>query len=242
MDALRPRTLVELGTHTGFSFFAFAELADRLGLDTRLFALDSWEGDDHAGFYDESVYESVKAIAEADFPHRTELIRGYFSESAPRIDDNSVELLHIDGRHGYEDVREDFEEYLPKVADNGVVLFHDCYEFREGFGVHRFWDEIADRWPSFRFHHGHGLGVLAVGTDVPDSVLAFIEYANSHEHEVRDFYAQLGARVTEEYVVREQAARAGALEAEIADLRASTSWKVTSPLRALGALRLRGRS
>jgi hypothetical protein len=239
MEALRPSTLVELGTHLGFSFFAFAEFADRLGLDTRMFALDSWEGDDHAGFYDESVYRSVLEIAERDFPHRAELVRGYFSASAPRFADDSVDLLHIDGRHGYEDVKEDFETYLPKVSSRGVVLFHDCYEFREGFGVFRFWEEIAGRWPSFRFHHGHGLGVLAVGDETPASVLAFLDYAASHEDEVRDFYAGEGRRVVEEYVTRARAGRVEELERELDEVRASTSWRVTAPLRAVGGLRSR---
>ncbi|MGN6272321.1 MAG: class I SAM-dependent methyltransferase [Protaetiibacter sp.] len=239
LETQRPRTLVELGTHRGFSLFAFAEFADRLGLDTRMFALDSWEGDDHAGFYDEAVYGSVRAIAEGHHADRVELVRGYFSDSAARFADTAIDLLHIDGRHGYEDVKEDFETYLPMMSERGVVLFHDCYEFREGFGVHRFWDEIAGRWPSFRFHHGHGLGVLAVGDEVAEGVLSFLDYASAHEDEVRAFYSHEGSRVTEDFVIRAQLSRVDALEREVAELRSSTSWKVTAPLRALGGLRRR---
>src|SRR6478752_2260203 len=52
-DALRPATVAELGTHYGFSCFAFAEAAKRLRTGTTIYAMDSWEGDDHAGFYSE---------------------------------------------------------------------------------------------------------------------------------------------------------------------------------------------
>ena len=239
LEAQRPQTFVELGTHHGFSFFAFAEFADRLGLDTHLTAVDTWRGDDHAGFYDDSVYETVRSVVDDVFSHRAELVRGYFSEALSGFGDGTIDLLHIDGRHGYDDVKEDFETYLPKMSSHGVVLFHDCFEFREGFGVHRLWREIAGRWPSFRFPHGHGLGVLAVGDQVDERVLSFIEYASAHEDEVADFYARQGLAVKQEYSVRALAGRVAGLEVEIAQLRASTSWRVTAPLRRIAAIRSR---
>ncbi len=58
MEVLRPRSVVELGTHLGYSCFAFAEAARVLALDAMVSALDTWEvGDDHAGFYGEAVFD-----------------------------------------------------------------------------------------------------------------------------------------------------------------------------------------
>ena len=57
--ALRPRHFIELGTHYGYSYFAFCQAIDRLGLGTTAYAVDTWQGDEHAGFYDESVFRSV---------------------------------------------------------------------------------------------------------------------------------------------------------------------------------------
>ena len=102
MDELRPRSVVELGTRWGFSFFVFAEAVRRLGIETEISALDSWEGDDQAGFYGEDVYESVRSTAEQEYPGFTRLLRGYFSDSRLLVADDSVDLLRIDGRHGYE--------------------------------------------------------------------------------------------------------------------------------------------
>ncbi|MFC7690678.1 hypothetical protein ACFQY5_14955 [Paeniroseomonas aquatica] len=44
IKALRPRSLVELGTHWGVSYAAFCQAVERLGLEARCFAVDSWEG------------------------------------------------------------------------------------------------------------------------------------------------------------------------------------------------------
>jgi hypothetical protein len=56
VGALKPRMLVELGTHYGVSYSAFCEPVVRNGLDTRCFAVDTWKGDDQSGHYGEEVY------------------------------------------------------------------------------------------------------------------------------------------------------------------------------------------
>src|SRR5262249_18393542 len=61
VDALRPRVVVELGTHGGYSYFAFCQAVDRVGIDARCYAVDTWKGDEQSGFYGEHVYEAVRA-------------------------------------------------------------------------------------------------------------------------------------------------------------------------------------
>ena len=133
MDVLRPRSIVELGTHYGFSCFVFAEAVRRLGLDCTISALDSWEGDDQAGIYGEDVYESVAGgRGERSYPDTVRLVRGYFDDSRPLVADDSVDLLHIDGRHGYEDVLADYTAWRSTVRDGGIILFHDIAEHQRG--------------------------------------------------------------------------------------------------------------
>lgn len=256
-DVLRPSKIVELGTHFGFSCFAFADACERLGLRTTIHALDSWEGDDHAGFYDSDVYEYVARIASDSYPRSVRLQRGYFHDSRNRFGDRSADILHIDGRHGYEDVRDDYSEWVSVVKDGGVVLFHDIAERESGFGVWRLWDELAEPGRSFAFQHGHGLGVLAVGS-VPEGPLGALFAADDETAvRIRTDFARLGEAVSRQAwleslpaelervwaEVRERAIHEanlenalGASNDRIEALLSSTSWRVTAPLRSMGRL------
>jgi hypothetical protein len=259
VDALRPTTFVELGSHNGFSYFAVCEAVQRLGLDTSCSAIDSWEGDEHAGFYGDDVYRSVTEINEASYSGFSRLIRSYFSDAVDQFEDGSIELLHIDGRHRYEDAVEDFETYRPKLAATAVVIFHDTFEFERGFGVHRLWAELSERYPdsTFQFEHGHGLGVLGLG-DLPQPLVDFFAAGRADPDAVRADYARLGAVVTARAgLMQERSDALAAVERQEAELGAvrlhatqleielqrardrftevtdSTVWRATSPLRRL---------
>ena len=258
MDVLSPRVIVELGTHYGCSCFAFAEAAKRLGNECVVHAVDTWEGDDHAGFYGQEVHDYVRSVVEAEYADSVNLIRGRFDQARPLFPDGSVDLLHIDGRHAYEDAVADFDEWRSAVGDGGIILFHDIAEHDNGFGVWRLWDEIARPGESFAFSHGHGLGVLAVGPVVHPALEALFRADEETSGRIRDDFERLGARVQrlaelqglphqlehahgeiERRMLHEQELE-GLVnwQAEYIDaLKGSTSWRLTAPLRAVGRLK-----
>jgi hypothetical protein len=169
---LKPRRYVELGVHNGMSFFSACSHSERLRLGTECVAIDSWEGDPHAGMHDSSVFENFKQNISRLFPAQM-YIQGYFDEASKLFQDASIDVVHIDGFHSYDAVRHDFETWRPKMSNRGVMLFHDINVHERDFGVWRFWEEIAEELPHASVAHGHGLGVLYVGDAENDAAELF---------------------------------------------------------------------
>jgi GT2 family glycosyltransferase/glycosyltransferase involved in cell wall biosynthesis len=205
IDVLRPGKLVELGTHTGNSYSAFAQAIQRIGLPTECYAVDTWQGDEHASFYGESVFEEFSAYHEARFRSFSRLLRMTFDEALPYFSDGTVDLLHIDGLHTYDAVKHDFDTWLPKVSRRGVVLLHDVNVREHKFGVWSLWEELSRRYPSFLFDHSHGLGVLGVGPDQAPAMSWLFGLAKSSSGPqtagVRTFFSTLGGSLLDSFVV-----------------------------------------
>jgi uncharacterized coiled-coil DUF342 family protein len=218
VDALRPRTIVELGTEHGVSYSAMCQAVKSLNLPTSCFAIDTWKGDEYTGSYSDDVYQEFAAFHDARYTAFSRLVRSTFDEALDYFEDGSVDLLHIDGFHTYEAVRHDFDSWLPKLSPDAVVLFHDINVRENKFGVFRLWSEITAGQPHFAFLHGHGIGVLGRGSRYPNALRHL--FAASEDDELcghlRQTFASLGrsVRLENERAVVDRAATEHAKELE----------------------------
>ena len=158
--AMRPALLVELGTHYGESYFGMCQAVEESAVSCKCYAVDTWRGDPHAGYYDEAVFEDVSKYNEATYGAFSKLLRMTFDDAREQFGDETVDLLHIDGLHTYDAVRHDFETWFPKVRPGGIVLMHDTFARHADFQVWKLWEDLAGRFPTFEFTHYWGLGVL----------------------------------------------------------------------------------
>jgi hypothetical protein len=63
--------------------------------------------------------------------------------------------------------------------------------------VSRFWEELKQRYPNrFEFRHGHGLGVLAIGTVSSPELCTLFASSPAEAEVLREFFHQIGSRFT----------------------------------------------
>jgi hypothetical protein len=191
----RPRTFVELGTLRGDSYCAFCQAIQATNSGTKAFAIDTWRGDIHIGALSDKLLHELRAHHDPLYKSFSTLIQSDFDAAVSRFEDASIDLLHIDGCHTYDAVKHDYETWLPKLSPRAVVLFHDTANRSTDFGVWKFWAEISNAHPHFEFQHAQGLGILAVGTEPPESILDFLKDANANPDPIRQYFSTLGHRI-----------------------------------------------
>ena len=159
VNKLQPTTIVDLGVDYGFSLFCFAE--PNIG---RVYGIDSFEGDIHAGSHTDAYETVVNYIQENQYTN-IELIKGFFDDVVVNWNKN-IDILHIDGLHTYEAALNDYQQWSKFVPDNGIILMHDTVAFPAGVG--RVYNEIT--LPKLNFPHSAGLGVVSKNEELINQI------------------------------------------------------------------------
>lgn len=218
---LKPRLFVELGTLYGDSYCAFCQAVKMLSLDTRCYAIDTWQGDDHASYEFTEALPDLQVHHDQRYSSFSTLLQSTFDDALPLFQAGSIDLLHIDGFHSYEAVKHDFETWQPKLSERGVVVFHDTNVLERGFGVRQFWDELRPNYPHFEFTHGNGLGVLAVGQVEAPELQAFFQASPLDVAGLRNLFHRLGNRLTLKYQTQHLTAELAQARQDLAQAEAA---------------------
>ncbi len=238
----KPKVIVELGVARGISFFAFCQAIKDSKLKTKIYGIDTWEGDKHTGQYDQKIFAQVKNINSTYYPKlNTSFFKQTFDKAVPKFTDSGIDLLHIDGYHTYEAVAHDYQTWLPKMSANGIILFHDIIEKRSDFGVYKLWKILQKKYPTYQFSHSHGLGVVFLGQNNPlaDFVALDLEdyyknyslkekYQIESRHKLANQYQEAIQKIEKENAANDKKIKAQIkqLQKEIATMKSSKFWKM----------------
>lgn len=169
--AMRPRTVVVIGSKAGFAPIMFARaLKDNEGhgivkVDceqttmaveghghTKLHFIDpsfSLHRGDTNHWYGLGNWDDSKAV-EAKWAHfgLQDIIQHHKMTSQDYVTSltpiDSIDILYIDGDHSYEGVKHDFEAFLPFLSDEAVVMAHDVDPRLDEGGGFRAFSDLPD--------------------------------------------------------------------------------------------------
>jgi hypothetical protein len=257
IENMSPKSFLEMGVHNGVSYFTACEAVKQLQINTKCYALDHWHGDNQAGIFNNSIFDKFIENHKS-YENFSEYIKDDFENAMKKIDDNSIELLHIDGFHSYTAAENDFNLAMQKIdKQKGIILLHDINEYQITFGVNKFWESLKGKFQFFQFNHGHGLGVIFIGTEIKTELLDSF-YLNDAKKSIvfRNLFELLGQRVelfaenkmvkekledrhvqltTNHNLYKELEARMNEIikkgEENLSSLQKSISWRITFPLR-----------
>ena len=160
----KPKTVVELGVYRGHSLATMAEACLDNDLDTKLYGIDHFMGDEHSGKFGREI-EDIATECLSTYPNIT-LIKETFNDALvdwKKRKDKKIDLLHIDGRHFYEDIKEDFENWEVFVPKGGHIILHDTQVTERNFGIKKYFAELKELHPKWEFRErveSHGLGII----------------------------------------------------------------------------------
>ncbi len=123
--------IVEIGSYRGRSMTILAAAAPA---DASIVAIDPHAGNDRGpqqwqGTVDEgqqdndAFWANLRAAGVAD---RVRHVREFSHQAHDQVD-GPVDLLYVDGAHGYGPALDDLRTWGERVAPGGVMLVHDCY-------------------------------------------------------------------------------------------------------------------
>ena len=122
IDIVKPDfKIVEIGSFSGVSSECFANACKELH------CVDIWNSDPNYFEIDgPKIDQAFKHFNEMkkDYPNIIQKVMGSL-EAVEQFEDESIDMVYIDGRHDYDSVIADIKAWLPKVKKGGYVTGHD---------------------------------------------------------------------------------------------------------------------
>ena len=160
VEQVRPKVIVEVGSWKGQSTVSLAKACKELGLDTKIYCVDTWLGaiefythqteerdlmKKHG--YPQVYYQFISNLYHEGVIDMVETIP--LPSNVAHVVVPQADLIYIDASHEYQDVADDIENFSKKLNDGGI-MFGDDYNNSVFPGVRQAVDEAngvaVDGW------------------------------------------------------------------------------------------------
>lgn len=115
-------TLVEIGSYAGISSSIFAQFFKTIHcIDPFLPGYDDNDGASKSDMIAvEKQFDEV-----VSFYNNIKKIKMKSVDASKLFENNSIDVVYIDGEHTYNAVKDDIKYWLPKIKKNGIICGHD---------------------------------------------------------------------------------------------------------------------
>jgi hypothetical protein len=217
VDILKPKILVEPFTQTGNSYFAFCQAAKELNTTIKCYSFGQWSSDKFAAGNCAETFEKASQFNQKHFAHFSKIFQSTAREALSQFEDQSIDLLHIDGHQNYDALKRDFETWKPKLSSASVVLFHNTMIHDKNAGAWKIFEELQSLHPSYQLRYGHGLGAICTGKNANKNFLSFIGEADKNSF-YQNLFPTLGSRLLLKQLFNDEKKRSRELEIKAGNL------------------------
>ena len=219
---VRPRVVVEVGTRSGNSYFAFCQSVNETGIASRCFGIAPWEASRLEGGEQTGATETATSTAadtatttdtdrtdarahnRAHYASFSRLQRLPANEAIGQFEDGSIELLHLlqfQTGNTYAATKAEFEAWLPKLAAGAVVQSLASNGPKLPPSPH--WRAVRQQYVRhLEFEHAGGLGVIQLEGGDAKRQLPWLLGSAADKKQLQNYFAVLGAREYERHARR----------------------------------------
>ncbi len=151
----KPLTYLEIGVFYGSNLITVADIYGK-HKDSKLFAVDPWEGYDDYKEYEnvdkDKMYNNF--LSNLDTSENKEKIivnRGYSHNEVLKFEDDFFDIVYIDGNHNSDYVLEDAVKTFRKLKKGGIMIFDD-YD----------WNDVKTGIDAFTHAYGKKIHVYGI--------------------------------------------------------------------------------
>jgi hypothetical protein len=181
VEALRPSLVVDLGAGDCASFFTYCQSMLEHDTDGSAYAIDTWE--DPRATNPHSTFDAVSGYGRASYAGISYFVRMAPSDARRLFDENTIDLLRVDGTRPDVIAGADVEDWFRRVRPGGVIAWHGAA------AEPALWSLVAFRSPSVVFAGGRGgLGLLRKGDSQATAELLRLLFVEDERRDLERFY------------------------------------------------------